>query len=180
MGWQVSRRPILSPGLQVIDPDGTVGANDPAGVSGDAVIADDLTVSGKLDVTVESLTGTAAAQTLSADGISILTYATSNLSNDFLLPAPTAGAIKTILVTNNTTSVELTVFAAATAAANVFWGTTFNEAGISAASTGSPGGTPSGTARLDLVGVSTAQWSLSAGSSFSWDLAGSTGSTAQA
>ena len=109
-------------------------------------------------VPTESLTGTDVMQTLSVNGLSILTIGTSNQSNDFELPAPFLGAVKTVLVINNTTSVELTINSQTTAAANTFFGTSFNECAISAASTGSPGGVPAGTLRLGLIGVSTALW----------------------
>lgn len=132
-----------------------------------------------LIVDTESVTGSSAAQTLSAYGASFITYGTSGVPNDIILPAPPrAGVVKDVFVINNTTSVELNINTNATA--NTFWGTTFNTATLSAASTGSPGGTPGGTVALRLIAASTSQWALVAGTTFNWDLSASTGSTASA
>lgn len=128
---------------------------------------------------VESLTGSSVAQTLSAYGASFLTYGTSGKPNDFIIPAPPrAGILKQVFVTNNTTSIELNINTNSTG--NTFWGTTFNTAALAAAATGSPGGTPGGTVSLLLVSASTTQWALVAGTTHSWDLSASTGSTATA
>ena len=161
MGIEKIRRPILA--MAGIESKGNIR------ISTNASFREDI----------ESLTGSSVAQTISAYGVTFLTYGTSGKTNDFIIPnPPLAGLHKTIFAVNNTTSVELNLNTASTA--NTFWGTTFNTAVIAAAATGSPGGTPSGTAALFLVSASTTQWALVAGSSFSWDLSGSTGSTATA
>lgn len=179
MGWKVEKRPILTKGVNAAT--SLTPSTTPQSLDGDFVAQDNIKAGGTLDLPVESLTGTDAAQTVSADGVSFITYGTSGISNDFLLPAPpVAGALKFIHVINNTTSVELNFNTGTTAAANNIFGTTFNTITISAASTGSPGGTPAGTATLVLVGASTAQWAVFPGSTFNWDFAGSTGSTSQA
>lgn len=165
MGYEYFKRPLRVLG----------STND---VRGAADIAGNLTLSADLVLPVESVTAVAAAQTLSDHGVSFVTYGTSGGARDILLPAPIPGAVKHIFVVNNTTSVELKIFTNATA--NTFWGTTWNQVAISAASTGSPGGTPAGSAYLGLVGASTTQWAIYPGSTFNWDFSGSTGSTAQA
>ena len=148
MGYQKSKRPILAPkGVKL------------AGSGG------------RLTVPTESLTGTTVAQTVAANGVSFLTYGTSGKTNDFLLPAPpAAGVIKEIFVLKGTSSEELNINAATTA--NVVWGTTYNTITIAATTVA-----PAGTAYLRLVGVSTAQWAVTVGSTIDWDFSASTGST---
>ena len=127
----------------------------------------------------EALTGSSVAQTLNAYGASFLTYGTSGKTNDFILPdPPKTGIVKHVFVINNTTSIELNINTATTA--RTFWGTTFNTAVLAAEATGSPGGTPHGTVALLLVSASTTQWAVISPSTKSWDLVGSTGSTADA
>ncbi len=178
MGWEYHKRPLLARGLHAAS--GLSPSTTPEGVDGDVNISDDLTVLGSLAMKTEAITTTNTPQTLSADGISFVTYGTSGITNDLILPAPPkAGAIKHILVINNTTSVELNINTATTDAGDVFWGTTWNTATISAASTGSPGGTPAGTVALMLIAHSTSQWAIVPGSSFNWDFTATTGSSGQ-
>jgi len=170
MGFQHIKRPIRTPGVLA---SGSVNSTVTPSDAAAGVIASES----HIKLSTQALTGTDAAQTLSADGVSFLTYGTSGISNDFILPTPKyPGQVKEIFVTNNTTSVELNINTNATA--NTFWGTTFNTAKLSTASTGSPGGTPAGTVHLHLVAHSTTQWALAPGSTFNWDITGSTGSTA--
>ena len=170
MGFKVEKRPIRTAGVLASTGTSTMGPAD---------VASGVAMEGKLKLSTQALTGTDAAQTLSADGVSFLTYGTSGISNDFILPTPVfPGQVKFIFAINNTTSVELNINTNATA--NTFWGTTFNTATLAAASTGSPGGTPAGTAMLGLVAHSTTQWAIFPGSTFNWDITGSTGSTATA
>lgn len=181
MGYAKFKRPILAPGITVSS-GGVAGATGPGTVMGDLDVTGDLrtaglTLSGGLNLAVESLGVSTALQTLSANGVSVLTLASSGAGRDFRLPAPTPGAFKLILVSNNTTSVDTIIFSNGTA--NTFFGTTYNQAALAAASTGSPGGTPAGTVSLLAVGVTTAQWALWPGSTFNWDLSASTGSTGQ-
>lgn len=156
MGYQKSKRPILAPkGVKL------------AGSGG------------RLTHPTESITGSSVAQTLSAVGASFITYASSGKTNDVIIPnPPAAGVVKYIFAINNTTSIELNLNTASTA--NVFWGTTFNTATLAAASTGSPGGAPSGPPAITLIGVSTSQWAANFSSTFHWDLSATTGSTATA
>lgn len=168
MGFEKIRRPLLTSGVQVPASGGS--APDPSGLVGD------LRVGGTFVLPTESVTLVAADQTLSADGVSFVTMATSGAGMEAIIPnPPMAGAVKYIFVINNTTSVDTRLHTASTA--NVFWGTTFNTITAAAASTGSPGGTPAGSPALVLVGVSTSQWALMTGSTFNWDLSASTGST---
>ena len=55
---------------------------------------------------IESLTGSSVAQTISAYGVTFITYGTSGKTNDFIIPDPPAAGIdKKIFFVNNTTSV---------------------------------------------------------------------------
>lgn len=171
MGYEYFKRPIRSRAGNSTFDDVTI--------ADDLVVGDDLRVNGALRLPTETITTTTVAQTMSADGVSFITYGTSGKPSDVIIPVPPfAGAVKYVFVQNNTTSVELNLNTNATA--NTFWGTTFNTAVVSAASTGSPGGTPGGTVALTLIGASTTQWALVAGTTFNWDLSASTGSTATA
>lgn len=136
-------------------------------------------ITGGLRLASESITFSNTAQTLSDRGVSFLTLGSSNISGDVILPSPPyTGAIKYIFLQNTSTSIEGSIYTDATA--NTFWGTTWNTVNVSAASTGSPGGTPGGSPALCLVGASTTQWAVLPGTTFNWDFAQTTGSTAQA
>lgn len=168
MGFEKIRRPLLTSGVQVPASGGS--APDPNGLVGD------LRAGGTFVLPTESVTLVAADQTLSADGVSFVTMATSGAGREAIIPNPPfAGAVKYIFVINNTTSSDTRLHTASTA--NVFWGTTFNTVAISTGSTGSPGGTPGGTPSLCLVGASTTQWAIMPGTTFNWDFSASTGST---
>lgn len=144
----------------------------------DLTVADDLRVKGSMRLPVESLTVSTALQNISEAGVTFITVASSGAGRDFRLPQPSAaGLLKFIFVVNDSTSVDTRILTNTTA--NTFWGTTYNEAALAAASTGSPGGTPAGTVMLGLVSASTTQWAVFPGSTFNWDFAGSTGSTGQ-
>lgn len=165
MGFEYVKRPLRTAGVLASTGTSTRG---PADVASD--------VAGGLKLPVESITLAAGDQTISRNGVSLITYGSSGVANDAVLQAPDeSGQVKFIFVVNNTTSVEAAIHTNATA--NTFYGTTYNTAAISAASTGSPGGTPGGTPALCLVSVSTTQWALLPGTTFSWDLSASTGST---
>jgi len=182
MGWEKIKRPLLVPGLAV-QAEGTASTT-PGSVAGDIDVSDAIrglsaTLTGAFAVPIESITSATDAKTLSVTGVSFITYGTSGKPSDIILPDPTAaGLIKQIAVINNTTSVELNINTAASS--HTFWGTTYNTATISAASTGGPGGVPGGTVFLSLVAHSTTQWALFPGTTYNWDLAASTGSTATA
>lgn len=164
MGYEKIKRPILAPGLDA----SSGSAPDPADVVGD--------ISGNLVFPTEMITLATADQEISPQGVSFLTLASSGAGMDAVLSAPTdVGQVKQIYLINNTTSVDCRIHTNATA--NVFWGTTYNTVSVSAASTGSPGGTPGGTLMLGLVAHSTTTWALFPGTTFNWDLSASTGST---
>lgn len=167
MGLAKSKRPILSPkGLQI----GTGGST----FTGQIVLSGS---SAGLSLNASTYGVTAAAQTLSAHGVSFITVGSSGAGRDFILPVPPRrGALKYIFVSNDSTSVDTVIHTNATA--NTFWGTTNNTAALAAASTGSPGGTPAGTVGLVLVGASTSQWAVMPNSTFNWDFTATTGSTA--
>ena len=165
MGYEYFKRPIRTKGLLASTGASTHAASD---------VGSDLV--GGLKMPVESITLAAGDQTISRNGITLITLGSSGVANDAVLQAPDeSGLVKEVFLINNTTSVEAAIHTNATA--NVFWGTTYNTATISAASTGSPGGTPGGTAALKLVAASTTQWALFPGTTFNWDLSASTGST---
>lgn len=164
MGYEKFKRPILaSKGLEV---------------KGPSTFSTKVVFANQVRLPTESLTGSTATQTLSAHGVSFITYGTSGKANDFIIPAPpAAGAIKYVHAVNNTTSVELSFHLGSTA--TVFFGTTANQVNLAAASTGSPA-VPSGAPSFTLIGVTTAQWSINVSSTFHWDVVASTGSTSQA
>lgn len=142
-----------------------------------------LELDADLTLPVESLTGTAADKTLSNHGVSFLTVATSNLGNDFVMPAPPrAGAVKLVFVNFATTSGdEFALHAGATVAgssANVWFGTTSNTITGNAIAAGTipVGGSPG----LLFIGVSTSQWAVGMlGSTVLFNFTASTGSTSQ-
>ena len=179
MGWEKIRRPILAPGGNFVAP----GSNSttPGSVSGDLVLTDTvrtagMTLSAALAMPTEAVTLAAGDQSISRNGVSFVTLGTSGSGRDAVLAAPSAaGQVKYIFLINNTTSVDCAIHTNATA--NTFWGTTYNTATVSAASTGSPGGTPAGSAMLGLIAHSTTQWAAFPGSTFNWDFSASTGST---
>ena len=122
----------------------------------------------------ESLTASTATQTLKANGVSLITYNSSGVAAEFLLPnPPRAGILKKVLVVKGTSSEELRLHTLTTA--QTFSGTTFNTVTI-AATTVNPGG----SFGLDLISVSTSAWAVTAGgSTVHWDFSASTGSTGQ-
>lgn len=124
---------------------------------------------------VQSLSASNTAQTLSLYGPSILTYNTSGVKADFILPNPArAGVSKDIVVVKGCSSEELNINTASTAV--VFAGTTFNTVTIASSTVN-----PFGSFALRCVSVSTSQWAVSAvGSTLAWDFAATTGSTATA
>ena len=166
MGLEKFRRPALLPkGLQV----GTGGST----FTGRVVLS-----SSNSGLTLDAATRSVAAAdiTLATASVTFLTVGTSGSGREVLLPVPRArGEVRYVFVDNLTTSVDTRIHTNATA--NTFWGTTYNTIAISPASTGSPGGVPAGTPSFTLVGASTSQWALILGSTFNWDLSGSTGST---
>ena len=179
MGFEYFKRPIAVSGVAVYSPGSA--STSPGSVAGDIDVADAVrglsaTLTGAFALPTEAVTLAAGDQTISRNGISVITLGTSGSGRDAVLQAPSAvGQVKHIILINNTTSVDCAIHTNATA--NTFWGTTYNTATVSAASTGSPGGTPGGTMALGLLAVSTSQWSLVAGTTFNWDLSASTGST---
>lgn len=149
-----------------------------------SVSADGLVTSGDFTVPVQSLTGTDVDQSLSDDGVTFITIATSNLKNSFVLPKPPrAGAVKYVFVNFNTTSGdELDLHSGGTAAGSsefTFWGTTYNTITGTAIAAGG-GDNTGGTNGLLLVGQSTDQWACTViGSTVVFNLVASTGSTSQ-
>lgn len=186
MGKEYFKRPLA---VNMTTAASTVSSFDDVRVAGAMTVAGvmsqtgNLTLSADFTVPTESLTGTAANQTLSDHGVSFLTVATSNLTNDFVLPdPPRAGAVKYVFVNFATTSGdEFALHAGATVAgssADVFWGTTSNTITGNAIAAGTipVGGTPG----LLLIGVSTNQWAVSIlGSTVLFNMTASTGSTSQ-
>lgn len=119
----------------------------------------------------ETITLSTAAQTLSNEGISFVTYSSSGVASDMLLPTPAlAGIHKYIVVDNQTTSLEANINLASTG--SVFYGTTFNTATIATTAVDAP--------TLHLISVSTSQWAVMGLTTAAiWTLAASTGSTGQ-
>lgn len=119
----------------------------------------------------ETATLSTAVQTLASEGISFVTYASSGKASDAIISAPNrAGVRKTVVLDNQTTSLEANFNTASTG--SVFWGTTNNT--ITAAST------VNDPTFFELVAVSTSQWALvNLSSTVDWTLSATTGSTGQ-
>ena len=176
MGYEYVKRPVyMKSGLQ--DAGGSTFSSAVT-ITGTLTYTGAAAFGSRVKLPTEAITGTSDEQTLTNYGVSFVTYGTSGKINDIRIPKPTAaGDLKYIFAVKNTTSVELNFNTSSTA--TVFWGTTFNTVTCAAASTGSPAGTPAGTMALELVGASTTQWAIMPGSTFNWDIAGSTGSSEQ-
>lgn len=180
MGYEYVKRPVyLKSGLE-----DALGSTFTTGVTISGVLtlsntvtaAKSITLSSGLRFPTEAITTTGGADTISPVGVSFITYGASGVAGDIIIPdPPAAGTIKHIFAVNNTTSIELNLTLKSTAAA--FWGTTQDTITLAAASTGSPGGTPAGTAYLGLIAQSTNTWAIFPGSTFNWDFTASTGST---
>lgn len=138
---------------------------------------DSLTLDTSLTLPVESLTASAALQSLGTTAVvHALTQGTSGAGRDFRLPAPTAGALHFVSLNTNTTSPDnLVIFTNTTA--QTFFGTTFNQI---RPATGSTAAAVKGRLSALFVGVSTSQWAvLPAGTTLAWVFSASTGSTGQ-
>lgn len=120
---------------------------------------------------VTAVTLSSAAATLSL-GVNAVTYGTSGLASDMLLPDIGAVGQRVVVALNNgTTSLEANINTGSTG--SVFWGSTFNTATI-ASTAGSL------VPHIEFVAVSTSQWAVaSISSTADWTLAASTGSTGQ-
>lgn len=168
MGKEYFKRQLMTAGTTAGTTSGSVG---------------NLRLGGNLVVPTQSLTGTAADQTVSDHGVTFITVATSNLANGFVMAdPPSAGAVKYIFVNFATTSGgEFNLHAGGTVAASsadVWFGTTANTITGNAIAAGTipVGGSPG----LLLVGVSTNQWAVSIlGSTVLFNMTASTGSTSQ-
>lgn len=175
MGYEKSKRPLLAPGIAIVDGAASTG---PATVSGDVDLAGDVRVGGNFSpagaiaLQTEALTGSTALQTLSTKTVSFITQGTSGAGRDFRLPAPRAGLLKTIHVSANTTSPNNTVIQC-NSTAHTFFGSTFNSATIADSTVRSR------YFSLMLVGVSTSQWAVLSGSTTFWTFSATTGSTGQ-
>jgi hypothetical protein len=121
---------------------------------------------------ISSMTLTDVAQTLSL-GFTAVTYGTSGVSADVLVPEPAAvGDQIGVAVSNGTTSLEANFNLPTTG--SVLFGTTFNTLAV-ASTAGSIA--PS----FSLVAISTSQWALaSISSTVDWTISATTGSTGQA
>ena len=126
----------------------------------------------RLGVNVATATLSSAVTSLVADTHNFVTYGTSGVANDMLLPNISyKGQQVVVVVDNNTTSIEANINTAATG--DVFWGTTLNTATI--ATTGEDGGIS-----IAFTAVTTSQWGVSAMSSTGhWTFSATTGSTGQ-
>ncbi len=125
---------------------------------------------GGLAVPVNSITLTDVAQTLAVGGVNAVTYGTSGIANDMLLPPPNSGDVVRVALFNDTTSIEANINTDSTT--SDFFGTAGNT--VSIATTGVLG------ASLEFVAISTAQWAVTVLSATAhWTFAATTGSTGQ-
>lgn len=172
MGYEVSKRPILAArGIQEL-----LGSTFTTGVT----FSGNVTFSGDVVLPTQKISTTeASARTITDHGVTVLNYASSNISTkgsgDLILPAPpSVGAVKEVFVIQNTSSEEVKVFHNGSGS---FLGTTFNTITIAATTTHS-----AGTPYLRFVGYttgSTGQWAATVGSTVSWDFSKTTGSSDQ-
>src|SRR3990167_4254423 len=85
---------------------GDVTIGGAATITGAVTQTGALTLSNRLVLPTEAVTGSSVAQTLSAYGVSFVTYGTSGKTNNVILPVPpAAGTVKYVFVINNTTPV---------------------------------------------------------------------------
>ncbi len=128
--------------------------------------------SGSVALPVNAVTLSSAVQTL-AVGVNAVTYGTSGLASDMLLPAiKTVGEVVVVSLNNGTTSLEANINTASTAV--TLFGSTFNTATV-ASTAGSL------LPAVEFTSVSTSQWAVTnISSTADWTFAGSTGSTGQA
>ena len=124
-----------------------------------------------LAVVTSTVTLSTAVQTLASEGVAFVTYGTSGNPSDAIIPDPDyAGAQLTVVLDNNTTSVEANFNTASTG--NVFFGSTLNTITVDS--------TLNDTLSFQLTGFSTSQWAITAiSSTIDWVLSASTGSTGQ-
>lgn len=124
-------------------------------------------------VPVNTITLSSAAQTAQGYGVNLVTYASSGVANDLILPDPPAvGNVMQIVLDNNTTSAEANINTNSTG--QVFWGTTFNT--VTVATTGGDG-----LISLELTAATTASWAVTGISSTAqWTFSATTGSTGTA
>ena len=127
--------------------------------------------SGGLAVPTNAVTLSTALQTLKNEGINFVTYGTSGTPSDAQIPgAPYAGAMLTVVLDNNTTSIEENFNLASTG--DLFWGSTFNTIAVAS--------TVNDTMSFQLTAQSTSQWAVTAiSSTIDWTLSATTGSTGQ-
>lgn len=118
---------------------------------------------------VSTVTLSTAVQTLNP-GLNLVVYGTSGVAADALLPEPSfVGEEITVVLNNGTTSLEANINTHATS--SVFYGTTFNTATVATTAADPP--------TIQFIAASTSQWALFQGTTASWTLAGTTGSTGQ-
>lgn len=127
---------------------------------------------------VESVTLSTAMQTLANEGVSFVTYGTSGKPSDAVIPDPSfKGARKTVILDNQTTSLEANFNLASTG--KTFWGTTFNTLTI--------GSTANDAPAFELVAQAATRWAIvnrtanlsTAAAGVDWVLSATTGSTGQ-
>jgi len=125
---------------------------------------------GGVAVQVNSIASAAAAATLVL-GVNAVTYATSGVAADLLLPEVlNIGEKISVMVTNGTTSLEPNINTATTG--SVFFGTTNNTVTVAS--------TVNANSSIEFVAVSTSQWGVATiSSTVHWTFAATTGSTGQ-
>ena len=129
---------------------------------------------GGLAVPLNSVTLSDSVVTLVSGGVNAVTYDTSGVASDAIIPAPNiSGEIIRIALDNATTSVEANFNTDTTG--NNFFGTT----GSNTIAIATTAGTLAYS--FELTSVSTSQWAITAiSSSVDWTISSTTGSTGQA
>lgn len=177
MGKEYFKRPLA---VNLTTGGSTVTSFDDVRIAGALTVAGAQTVSGALTVDtsltlpVQTLTASTALQNLASTAVVHVLTETSGAGRDFRLPAPTAGAVHVISVSPSTSPGNTIIFTNTTA--QTFFGSTFNQIALAAGATAAGA---RGAHTLLLVGVSTSQWALLRGTTASFALSASTGSTGQ-
>lgn len=166
MGVSKDRRPVLHNAGGTVRGQGTTFESD-------LVFSSTVSTAVGPSIFTEAVTLGAALSTLAAQGVSFVTNAataTGSGRGSVIPDPPRAGALKKVVVDNQTTSLQVAFHLATTGAS--FFGTTNNTATVAVDSTDTDQ-----IPWLHLVGRTTDQWALDISSTNHWTLSESTGST---
>lgn len=158
MGYEKIKRPLLAPGVAVVNAEAAPSAN--------SAVGDVLTPSGGIIHDIETVTSTAT--TLLGKGISVLAPSTLGPITAFKLASPSEAGIHKLISVNMPASSTGTLAVVLATTALTFHGTTMNMFVTSTAADGA-----NVTMGLGFVSVSTSAWAVVSRST-GWTLSGST------